>query len=440
MRLTKAGTQRVTRWFDGAEVEQSDLHLARRLAMNGMAHVGLMTNVTENAPYVVIVPVYNDHAGLRATLDGLAEPFGLVSPRVIVVDDGSDEPVDVAERGREIEVLRIDGPTGPASARNAGLRHIHDSHDGPVAFVDAGVRISASTLDVLVRQLQEPVVAPVLAVAPRVRSTPGPGLIASYDCNHSPLDLGPVGGYVGPGRPLSYVPTACLVMSAAGIAASQRNDADTFDPQLRFGEDVDLIWRIAKHGAIRYIPGLEAHHPPRTTIGAFVKQRINYGSAAAPLGKRHGSYITPFRTSWWGLGVTLSLFGGHPFIAAVVGIVSAVSVRRQLPDDLEDRSQHALRLVGEGHVHSLTAFAAAAVRPWWPLTIALGLRQPHAALRLLGVAALRRLVGSRHESALAPRPTHVGLGLVDDVAYGVGVLKGCVESSTLRPLLPTVTS
>lgn len=441
LRLTEAGTARVSQWFDGAPLAQDDLKLARRLAKNGMAHVELITQddlgpeaTQQPAPYVVVVPVYNDLAGLQATLSLLD------GCQVVVVDDGSTVPIEPDELGPTVELLRPEGPSGPAAARNIGLRHVETTHDGPVAFVDAGVEIAVATLDALVRQLFDPVADPMFAAAPRVRSTPGPGAIAAYERLYSPLDLGPVGGHVGPERPLSYVPSACLVMSRAGIEAGRLENGDLFDPHLRFGEDVDLVWRIATKGTVRYIPELEALHRPRRTLAELIKQRIGYGSAAGPLGRQHGSVITPFRTSRWGVVVALAIFSGHPAVAITACLASAEAVRRQLPDDLDDRTQHAFRLVGTSHTHTVKALAAAAMRPWWPLTLVLGSRAPHAALRLLGVAAVRRFVGSRHEMVAMTRPANVGLGLVDDVAYGIGVLRGCMDAATVRPLVPVVSS
>ncbi len=444
LRLTNAGAARVRSWFGGAPVtaSESNIALAARLANAGMAHVEVeLERASDPRRYVVVIPVYNDRDGLRATLSAVGD-----QQRVIVVDNGSDEPVaDLSDLvGRDlVEVVRTDEPTGPAAARNAGLRHLSDYLEGEfttldaVAFIDAGVEIAGSDLDVLVAQLDDPVSAPVLAVAPRVRSAPRAGAVGAYERHNSPLDLGEDGGLVGPGRPISYVPTACFVVSQAGLDAGRLN-GDLFDTNLRFGEDVDYVWRTADAGTIRYVPTIEATHPPRATLAAFVRQRVGYGSAAGPLGERHGEHVTPFRTSPWSAVVCLAAFSGHGLLGIAAVGVSTELVRRRLPDDLEDRARHALRLVGAGHYRSVLALGAAAVRPWWPFTLLLATRAPHAALRLLGVAALRRLVGSRHGNLSMLKPSQLGLGLLDDVSYGLGVWRGCAATRSFRALLPTI--
>ena len=93
------------------------------------------------------------------------------------------------------------------------------------------------------------------AVAPRVRPAerrPRPGrAVDRFARAHSPLDLGPDEGEVGPrpGRPLRARPPPWW-------SAGRRSTAvGGFDPDLRVGEDVDLVWRLVDAGwRVRYEP------------------------------------------------------------------------------------------------------------------------------------------------------------------------------------------
>src|SRR5262249_688251 len=81
----------------------------------------------------VIVPVYNGGRGLKQCLAGVAESeyddFG-----VLVVDDGSTEPVEPLVSTYGFGYIRIDGPGGPARARNYGVMCTSSPY---VVFIDA---------------------------------------------------------------------------------------------------------------------------------------------------------------------------------------------------------------------------------------------------------------------------------------------------------------
>src|SRR6202012_5155309 len=96
-------------------------------------------------------------------------------------------------------------------------------------------------------------------VAPRVVPAAGRrSTLARYLADRSPLDLGPDPALVRPGGAVSYLPTACVLVRASAFRA--------FDESLRYGEDVDLIWRLVDAGAaLRYDPVLTVRHcEPRT--------------------------------------------------------------------------------------------------------------------------------------------------------------------------------
>jgi glycosyltransferase involved in cell wall biosynthesis len=91
----------------------------------------------------VIVPVYNSTAYLQKCLAAFAQS-SYRKFEVIVVDDGSTEPIEplVSEFG--FKYLRIDGPRGPARARNRGAVRACGSY---LVFVDADVCVHADTLE-----------------------------------------------------------------------------------------------------------------------------------------------------------------------------------------------------------------------------------------------------------------------------------------------------
>jgi glycosyltransferase involved in cell wall biosynthesis len=90
----------------------------------------------------VIVPAYNAGAYLRQCLAALAasqyDDF-----EVLVIDDGSTEPVEPLVRGYGFRYLRLAGPGGPARARNRGVAQARGAY---VVFIDADVCVHPDTL------------------------------------------------------------------------------------------------------------------------------------------------------------------------------------------------------------------------------------------------------------------------------------------------------
>ena len=193
---------------------------------------------------------------------------------VIAIDDASEPPVHAVDGAR---VLRLRTNAGPAVARNAGLGAVTTPL---VAFVDTDVRLQPGWLDLLLPHFADRRVG---LVAPRVASAPGAGPVAGYERGNSPLDLGPEPGRIAPGTRLSYVPAAAIVVRTDALRA-----IGGFDRSLRFGEDVDAVWRLIEAGwRCRYEPAVVVHHRPRGSWRGLIAQRISYGSSAAPLAKRH---------------------------------------------------------------------------------------------------------------------------------------------------------
>ena len=330
MRLTPAGAALAGGLLNGVPVrnEREGL-LARRLLDSGLAHPVPPDGAVE---FEVIVPARDRSRELDrclAALSGLA---------VTVVDDRSRDRARVAEvaarHGARLVVRDCNG--GPAAARNSGLTATPAS---VVAFVDSDAVVDASGLRQLARHLADPVVA---AVAPRI--------------SDPLLDMGSHPAGVRPGSAVSYVPATVLVVRRTDLC---------FDESLRYGEDVDLVWRLGERGmTVRYDPGVVVEHSAANRLA----RRFAYGTSAGPLSRLH-----------------------------------------------------------PGALHGPTLAGMAA-----PLRVGTLLRSGVPASMAVRVAMA------------APVRTAVGFGRwavptsADDVAYALGVWRGCVRARTVRPLLPRV--
>lgn len=350
---------------------------------------------------------------------------GLGHAPVTVVDDGSQEAVAVAG---EIEVIRSPENRGPSAARNTGWTAVSATLDQVtsdntiIGFIDAGVSIDEADMRDLVQHFDDP---HIVAVAPRVQSRPGDDRISTYDRERSPLDMGPNPAAVQPGQPVSYVPGACLL-----VRLSKLVELDGFDETLRYGEDVDLVWRLSRQGIVRYEPSVVATHTPRSTLKGFARQRFGYGSSAGPLSQRHGTALTPLVISRWSLPIVGLTLLGHPIMAA--GIASAyVPSQASKLGELPDPMIEAMRIVVSGNLSALQSTADTAVRIWSPLTLLLSFTPFRRVSAISAALAWGRM-------AMTDGVDKLPLRIIDDLAYAAGVWRHSVRWRTAAPLRPRI--
>ena len=264
MRLTSGGALRLDQLRAGAVVDDPRSGvLARRLLDSGLAHPR-PPGALSPADIDVVVPVRDRLRQLEACLAALT---GLA---VTVVDDGSADGLAVAAVAAEhgARVVRRDHCGGPAAARNTGLAATRRPF---VAFVDSDCVIGTAELLTVAGHLADPC---VVGAAPRIATDPA-------------LDLGPDEALVRPLSRVSYVPTTALLLRRNAVEA-----VGGFDETMRYGEDVDLVWRlVAAGGSVRYDPSVVAHHDEPASLSARLARRYHYGSSIGPLSRRHASAV-----------------------------------------------------------------------------------------------------------------------------------------------------
>jgi mycofactocin glycosyltransferase len=374
LRLTATGARLVDEWQAGAEIDAGRV-LADRLIAAGLAHPRPTPGAVSPADVAIVIPTRNRLPDLTA-----------IGPcrEIVIVDDGSTPSLKVPGTFR---LVRRDVSGGPAAARNTGLA----ATDAPfVAFVDSDVTPTGGWLEPLLAHFADPRLA---AIAPRVRVPAGDSALARYEAARSPLDLGPHPGLVGPGRRVGYVPAAALVVRRAALAAP-------FDEGLRFGEDVDLVWRLVGAGwTVRYEPASVVEHPHRGSLAAWLAQRAAYGSSAGPLARRHPGRMR------------------HLIV----------------PRGLAKRPDPALReLTQQARVSVAKGVADAVWRAYAPaLLVSRPGRRVLAAALVAGAAADFR----QRRPPLDP-VRFTALRAADDLAYAAGVWAGCIRARTAAPLVP----
>ena len=428
MRLTDAGAALIDRIeagaAGGAEVTGGAITeaLVDRLLDAGIVHPVPARAERGLEDVTVVIPAFDaDHDHLCALVQACA---GVAE--VIVVDDASPTPIAPVPGAR---LVRRSDNGGPGRARTTGLDLVATRL---VAFVDTDVTVPPGWLPGLLGHLDDERVA---LVAPRVANGQGPGVLARFDASRSPLDLGDQPARVRAGTRVSYVPSAAML----GVVAAIRG-MDGFDPMMRVGEDVDLVWRLDEVGwRVRYEANVVVHHAPRSSGRAWLRQRYDYGTSAASLAERHPGALAPVRVSGWSAGSWLAVAAGCPVVGGVIAASSTALLARKLRD-VPDGSRVALRLAGLGHLYAGRSLAAGVTRAWWPITIAVALLSRRARRAALVASTLPAAIDWWSTRPSLDPLTYIALRNLDDVAYGAGLWGGALRARSLDAIRPDLTS
>lgn len=408
----------------GLEVSGAgDAAVARVLVDRGFAHP-IVTGRSDR-PVAVAIPVLDRPRELAELLESLA------GRRCIVVDDGSANPTVIAAvaRGRGADVIRHERNRGPAAARNSALRAVADD---VLAFTDSDCVAGDGWPDALVGHFADPRVA---VVAPRI--TPivaGSGVLAEYERARSSLDMGRHPHLVVPGGRLGFVPSAALLVRTAALKPGG------FDERLRLGEDVDLVWRLADAGwLVRYDPTVQVQHRARPNLLARLGRIQQYGTSAADLEERHPGRLAPARLSAWNVAAIGLLAAGHPLAAVGVTTAASVLLARRLRA-LPHAPALATRTVATGLVADGVQLGRMLRCEWAPVGAVMLVAAPRS--RTARLAAALMVVPLLWEwETERPRldpVRYTALRLLDDAAYGSGVIRGAFAARSVRPLVPQI--
>jgi mycofactocin glycosyltransferase len=397
--------------------------LARRLTDAGLAHP-VVSSAAANADVTVVIPVRDRAQALDEALHALGGSYP-----VVVVDDASDDGAaveDVCARHRAALVCR---PTvgGPGPARNTGWRWVETDL---IVFLDSDVRAGPHFVEALAGHFADPTVA---AVAPRVTGEAASRAVAGrYATARSPIDLGDRAALVAPTTRVAYVPAAALLVRRSALA-----EIGGFDPALRYGEDVDLVWRLIAAGwRVRYDPGVVVRHREPERWSAQWRRRFRYGTSAAPLASRHPDDIYPLLVRPLPAAGVVSLLAGWPSASAVAFLVTVLLLRRRL-ESLAVPASEPWTLGASAFWQTWLAFGCCGAQFALPVLLAAATRGP--ARRRLTAAALLLAPPlsdwARRRARLDPF-RYAAAWLADEASYGLGVCDGCLRTGHWQALRP----
>ncbi len=423
VRLTARARRVLERDAGPVPADTATTRAVRQLLDAGILHPRPVPGGFGATDVTIVVPVHDREKALERVLSGL----GTGSPIVVADDESTDGSADVAASSGAAVVRRSERG-GPAAARNSGLEVVQTPL---VAFVDSDCRLPDGWLEPLLAHFTDPTVA---VVAPRVVGdvTEREDPFATYETVRSPQDLGRHAGYVRPGARVSFLPAAVMVARADVVRGF-----GGFDEALEVGEDVDFVWRLVAAGwRVRYEPGVVAFHEARPDLRRFLRRRVDYGTSAAALHRRHPGDVAPIGISPWSIAVWGAALCGLPRTALALAGATIVRLAAKLRGRVSQQFGVAWRVAGRGHAGAVRILAYTMVRTWLPLAVIVMVcfRRTRPALgSLIVLAPLAEWLERR--PPLDPVRYSV-LHLADDAAYCAGVWIGCLRHQTAGPLLP----
>ncbi len=459
--------------------------LCDQLRWKGLLEAGSTLPPPEWPHASIVIPAYNRAGELERCLRSL---FMLDYPahclEIIVVDDASTDETpsmlrcmaqEAAARGLEMCMVCHKQRQGVGVSRNTGAGAAR--HD-LIAYLDSDCVASPGWLRELVPAFQDERVA---AVGGMIRAYDRKSLLGRYEDMRSSLFMGMQPQQVRLEGPLTYLPTANMLLRRAAW-----QQLSGFAP-LTQGEDVDFCRRLLMSGAsMLYLPQGIVYHDYRTTLGAFLRIRFAYASAEAPLLQRHPTerrilLLPPEQATFagallgggWGIlwrymrlpwrdTTRRALGGGAGAAATRAGLAPAPTIhdfaaplsllfaffltflgaRKRLQKVRAQRVPISFLAVFKATLRGHLAYTYLLCRHLTryytlPLLVA-GLLVPP--LFLLACILCGIVIGIDYWRL---RP-EMGLGcyalcsLLDDCAYEVGVVWGCVKHRTWKPLLPVI--
>ncbi len=415
----------------------------------------------------IVVPAYNRARELERCLRSL---FALDYPahclEIIVIDDASTDETgsmlrrmarEAAARDLEMRVLCHKQRQGVGISRNTGAGAAR--HD-LIAYLDSDCVASPGWLRELVPAFQDERVA---AVGGMIRAYDRKSLLGRYEDVRSSLFMGMQPQQVRLEGPLTYLPTANMLLRRAAW-----QQLSGFAPMTQ-GEDVDFCRRLLISGAsMRYLPQGVVYHDYRTTLGAFLRIRFAYASAEATLLQRHpterrilllppeqatfaaaligGAWGTlwrymrsPCRNTTCRVGATLAVALGG---GAGALFLTFFGTRKRLQKVRAQRVPISFLAVFKatlrGHL-AYTYLLSRHLTRYYTLPLLLaGLLVPPLfplASILCGVVIGVDYWRLRPEMGLG---WYALCSVLDDCSYEVGVVWGCVKHRTWKPLVPVI--
>jgi glycosyltransferase involved in cell wall biosynthesis len=235
----------------------------------------------------VVMPTYNRASQLRKALESLTRHTHR-GFEVIVVDDSSTDGTSkvLSSFKRRVKVRHTDRNSGPAAARNLGIRHAQGTY---IAFMDDDCTAAPNWLRDMVAAMQRHKKDKTIAgIAGIVLFPPDASVLMQAVYSMPQLDEGTT-EVLKRGKERDTPNLSCTNSIWRRSVLIELNG---FDETLRRGQDADLSYRAIKHGyRFRQIPKGAVTHHYRDTLLGFLRQQYRGGIGGGRLLVRDRHYF-----------------------------------------------------------------------------------------------------------------------------------------------------
>lgn len=435
--------------------------LCDQLRWKGLLEAGPVLPPSTWPGVSIVIPSYNRAKELERCLRSLCTmDYPADCLEIVVVDDASTDETgstlqrmaqEVAKAGLEMRVVRHEKQQGVGIGRNTGAGAARHEL---IAYIDSDCVASPGWLRELVPAFQD---ARVVVVGGMIRAYERSTLLGRYEDVRSSLFMGTRAQQVRLEGPLTYVPTANML-----VRRMAWQQAGGFAPMTQ-GEDVDFCRRLLMSGAtIHYLPQGGVYHEYRTMLGAFLRIRAAYASAEAALlkrfpGERRILLLPPEQATFaivviggvWAILWCCAWFGTGGMTAALcllllllVLLLAVSGTYKRLQKVRAQRVPIGLLAVLKATLRGHLAYAYLLCRHLTryytlPLLLASLLVPPVFLLLFLMCSIVTGVDYVRLKPELVLGGYAV-CSLLDDCAYEVGVVWGCIKHGMWKPLLPRI--
>lgn len=222
--------------------------------------------MTDVEDLTVIIPVYNDPAGLQTTLDSLTNTVD-DDVQILIIDNNSvDSTMSVSRKfvrsNQNIELEVEKDRQSSYAARNQG---IEKSHTEFLCFLDADLRVSQGWYQRAIETMKD-INGHYLSPKIEVELSENSGLAARYNATSGFPNQQFIEKH-------HYAPTACLFVTRDLI-----NKVGYFDDRLVSGGDLEFGNRVHEAGyELHYTPEITVYHPVRESFRELIRRNIRIG-------------------------------------------------------------------------------------------------------------------------------------------------------------------
>ena len=411
----------------------------------------------------IIVPSYNRVSMLERCLQSLfALNYPLDCLEIIVVDDGSTDMTptrlqELSSRYPQLRVVTHHNRQGVGISRNSGAAA---ARHALLAYIDSDCVATPQWLTQLVPAFHNQRIA---AVGGMIRAYDRQSVLGRYEDVRSSLFMGEHSQQVRPAGPLTYLPTANLLIrrdmwqQLGGFAALQQ------------GEDVDFCRRLLATGAsMLYLPHGVVYHDYRVELSSFLGIRAAYASAEAALLRRHpterrilllppeqAAFTIAMLSALWAMLrlLFLLLLKGraragrvHACVALFSLLFAAILTVGGTHNRLQKvRAQQVpisaitvLKATVRGHLAYMYHCCRHIARYYTLPMLIIGVLLPPLLLLPLLLGLLVAMIDYVRLKPAMSFAAYACCAVLDDCAYEVGVVQGCIRHKTWKPLVPVL--